>query len=363
MKKTGTATLPLHAGKAPTWLFKRMVTLGREILLILRIEYNSEEILRKLSDPFWFQALGCVMGFDWHSSGITTTVCGALKEALKDIGSEVDMYVAGGKGKIAISTPLELKIFGEKTGIDADSLIYASKISAKVDNTALQDGYSLYHHSIFFTRTGKWCVIQQGMNPIGKYARRYHWLGENIGSYVCEPHSAICTVKRKNQVLNLIARESKPVRASCVELTKEHPNKILKETKKILTLSMPSRHYIKEEDINWTKLKNTLIKLHESPPDDFESLLGTRGVGEKTLRALTLISEIIYGSTPSFRDPARFSFAHGGKDGHPYPLNTDLYDRSINILREAVTKAKIGYSDKLKVLRRLSQFENVSTPS
>jgi len=356
MRRTGVAYLPLHGGKAPTWLFERMVKLAREVLYILCLEYNQKEILYRLSDPFWFQAFGCLLGFDWHSSGVTTTVCGAIKEALKDIGREIGLFAVGGKGKTALKTPQELIIVGEWTGLEVTPLIKTSRLSAKVDNIALQDGYQLYHHCLFFTTEGAWAVVQQGMNVASRYARRYHWLGEKVKSFVCEPHSAICSMKKEQNVLNLVARESEATRQGSVELLKEHPEKLLKEWEKINTLHLPSHHQIFIKDIDLKRLKQNLIVAKEASPKDFESLLGIRGIGAKTLRALSLIAEVIYGAKPSFKDPARYAFAHGGKDGHPYPVSKKLYDQSIEILKKAVNAAKIGYTEKLKALKRLANF-------
>lgn len=357
MRKTGIAYLPLHSGKAPAWLFERMVKLAREILYLLCLEYGQKEILRRLSDPYWFQAFGCVLGFDWHSSGVTTTVCGAIKEALKDIGKEIGLFVVGGKGKTALKTPEELFNIGNKLGIEVTPFIKASRLSAKVDNIALQDGYQLYHHSLFFTIYGDWSVIQQGMNINTGYARRYHWLGEKVKSFVCDPHAAICSMKKENFVLNLVAKESEETRKGSVELLKENPEKLVKEWQKITTLHLPAHHQILISDIDLKKLKQNLTKAINASPKDFESLLGIKGIGAKTLRALSLIAEVIYGAKPSFKDPARYAFAHGGKDGHPYPVNRRLYDQSIEILKEAVNSAKIGYTEKIKALKRLANFE------
>ncbi len=355
MRRTGVAHLPLHGGKAPAWLFRRMTKLAREVIYILCLEYGQNEVLRRLSDPFWFQAFGCVLGFDWHSSGVTTTVCGAVKEALKDIGREIGIFGVGGKGRVALNTPQELRLYGNSFGTDVSPLVYVSKMTAKVDNVALQDGYQLYHHCLFFTSQGSWCVVQQGMNPNKGYARRYHWLGERVKSLVCEPHNAICAVKKEKFVLNLVAKESEPVRQNCIQLVQEG-EVFIKEYQKITKLEMPKRHYLLASDINFKRLESNLVKIAEVCPNNFESLLGIKGVGAKTLRALSLIAEIIYGSRPSFRDPARFSFAHGGKDGHPYPVDRRLYDQSIEMLKEAVNAAKLGYSEKMKALKRLMRY-------
>jgi hypothetical protein len=241
-------------------------------------------------------------------------------------------------------------------GIDTSSLIYTSRLTAKVDNVALQDGYRLYHHSIFFTQEGRWSVIQQAMNTEARYARRYHWLGEKVKSLVCEPHNAICAEKKEPFVLNLIAKKSEATRKCSVVLSQEKPEKLYDQWQKIITLKLPARHYMLAKDINPKRLKNNLIKVYTDVPKDFESLLNIKGVGPKTIRALTLLSEVIYGAKASFKDPARYAFAHGGKDGHPYPIDKSLYDKSIMFLKEVVSASKIGYFEKVKALKRLHHF-------
>ncbi len=353
--KTGTADLPLHYGKAPRWLFDRMRDLAREIVSVIVYEYNTKELLRRLADPFWFQAFGCVLGFDWHSSGLTTTVCGALKEGIKGRENEIGLFVAGGKGAVSRKTPLEIEKFSNYLKINPKNLIYASKMSAKVDSSALQDGYQLYHHCFIFTKDGLWTVIQQGMNEKNHYARRYHWLSERVSDFVCEPHFAICC-DYQGKVLNLIARESDRARTSITQITNEKPDHILSEIKKIKSLKLPSRHFVSIEDIKKDNLRKILLKTYENQPQKFEHLLSLKGVGPKTIRALSLLSELIYNSPPSTRDPVRYSFTHGGKDGHPYPVDREDYDNSINFLKEALNLAKIGYYEKIKAFRRLSRL-------
>jgi hypothetical protein len=353
--KTGIAHLPLHGGKAPAWLFKRMTKLAAEISYILIKEHGTEEFLRRLSDPFWFQAFGCVLGFDWHSSGVTTTVCGALKEGLKESSRELGIFVCGGKGGTSRKTPGEIQWIGEQRLVNADpkKLIYASRMSAKVDSAAVQDNYALYHHSFIFDRQGKWAVIQQGMNEENRWARRYHWLGEELKDFVCEPHHAVCC-DHTQPILNMVAQESAGSRQQSAVLSQIDPAKIVSEWNKIQQLDMPSYHHVSLSDIRPENLKKILEKTYEHQPQSFESLLSVPGVGPKTVRALAMISELIYGQTSSIKDPVRFSFAHGGKDGHPYPVNRKGYDQSIAFLKEAVNQAKIGETDKLKALERLS---------
>jgi hypothetical protein len=353
--KTGIANLPLHYGKAPSWLFQRMKRLAREISLVIIDEFGPEEMLRKLSDPFWFQAFGCILGFDWHSSGLTTTVCGALKEGTRGIERDIGLFVAGGKGKFSRQTPHQIEEYGNALSLDPQPLVYASRMSAKVDSAAVQDGYQLYHHTFIFTSDGHWTVIQQGMNETNRYARRYHWLSDTVQDFVCEPHQAVCCDQR-GETLNLVAEESEESRKSSAIIACENPDRITSELRKIKELDLPRHHEVLINDINPERLKKILIKTHEKQPDNFEHLLGIEGVGPKTVRSLSLISELIYGAKPSFRDPARFSFAHGGKDGHPYPVDRKNYDLSIEILRKSIRSAKLGEREKIETLKRLSSF-------
>jgi len=355
MSKTGTATIPLHYGRAPSWLFERMRLLSREIVLAMACEFSGEYILRKFSDPYWFQAFGCVLGFDWHSSGLTTTVLGAVKEALRGLEHEVGIYIAGGKGGASRRTPEEIKRSGDNLSCSVDDLIYASRISAKVDNSAVQDGYTLYHHVFLFTPRGYWAVIQQGMNTESRMARRYHWLGENVRDFVVEPHSAICC-ERMSETLNMVSRKSKGSREISVEIARQYPEETVREIVSLQEMSLPERHAIMIEDINPERIHSILLKTYESQPQDFESLLGIKGVGPKTIRALSLISELIYGTPPDYTDPARYSFAHGGKDRTPFPVDRKTYDRSIEVMKRAVETARIGQREKLQAIKRLSVF-------
>jgi len=350
--KTGIANLPLHYGSAPRWLFEKMTVLAREISLVIVLEYGVGEYLKKLANPHWFQAFGCVLGFDWHSSGLTTTVCGALKEGLKPLQKDLGLFVCGGKGKASRKTPQELQELGQKFSFETKPFVYASKITAKVDNNALQDGYQLYHHTFFATKDGRWAVVQQGMSPNTGWARRYHWLSNNLSDFVNEPHSGIISQKR-GSTLNLVASESRINREISTKIARQKPEKITHTLKKIKESTLPARHQLLLSDINPQKLEKIFLKTYEKQPKNFEELLGMPGVGAKTIRALSLISEIIYGEPASTRDPARFSFAHGGKDGSPYPVEEKTYDQSIEFLKKAVNKAKIGYWEKLHILKRL----------
>lgn len=353
--KTGHANLPLHTGRAPFWLFERMKKLSREIVIFIIEEFGTKEVLKKLSDPFWFQSFGCILGFDWHSSGLTTTVCGALKEGIKSLPNDIGIYVAGGKGKVALKTPEEIKEYCDILGISADELIYASRMSAKVDNTAVQDGFQLYHHVIVFDKNQNWAVIQQGMNEKTGFARRYHWLSDKLRSFVEEPHAAVCSDWRGN-VLNLVALENKEVRSSIVHLSSEKPERVLKEFESLVELNLPKRHAILLKDIKKESLRKVLLTTYEKSTKDFEELLSIKGIGAKTLRALALLSELIYGVSLSYRDPAKYSFAHGGKDGYPYPVDKETYDSTIEFFEKALNSAKIDRTEKVKAFKRLSGF-------
>jgi len=371
MQRTGIARLPLHYGKAPKWLVVRMQKLAKEIVTIIVDEYGTGEFLKRLSDPFWFQALGCVLGYDWHSSGVTTVVTGVLKQAA--VPELHGIAICGGKGKASKKAPLEIENVCEKFGFPADkteNLRYASKMSAKVDNAAIQAGYQLYHHAFFVAKDGRWAVIQQGMCPQDRTARRYHWLSENIENFVNEPHSAIVGEAKRKIALNMTAKESEGCRKASVDIAKEPPRKIMRlimslrpayqkslqewlpknvETTwreyQIDVLSMPT-------NINWKALQ----EVYEFQPRNYEELLGFRGVGPATVRGLALIAELIYGEKPSWKDPVKYSFAYGGKDGVPHPVNRRAMDESIQILKQAIREAKLGDKEKIQSLQRLRQF-------
>ncbi len=353
--RSGYADLPLHGGKAPKWLFNRMKKLAREISLVIISQYGKDEFLRRISDPVWFQSLGCVLGFDWHSSGVTTTVTGAIAEGLKNEQRNLGLFFAGGKGRRGLNTPHDIEIWGEKGAISFEKVRKfqeTSRLVAKVDADALQDGFRIYHHFFVFTKEGKWAVIQQGMKGETGRARRYHWISDNVKSFVSNPHSGIVAVK-KESVLNLVDRDTPEIRAKITELSHEKPETVLKELKHI---EMPFHHPIFRTDFNEKRLMKILKKTNEVSVSDFQELLLVRGVGEKTLRALSLVAHIVFGSPLSFKDPALFSFAHGGKDGYPFPVDRETYDLSIYILKEAVRKAKIGEYEKLKALKKLATF-------
>jgi hypothetical protein len=354
--KRGSATLPLHGGKAPAWLMNRMKRLVREIIVIIVSDFGSTEVLRRLSDPFWFQSLGCLLGFDWHSSGVTTTTAAAIKEGIRGFEDELNLFAAGGKGGRSRNTPNEIREREEHLMVDPEHLVYLSRISAKVDNNAVMDGYQIYLHHFFFTRAGEWAVVQQGMNETHRMARRYHWLGESITDITVEPQAAICCDHREGIITNLTDGNAKEARKLTAALSGERPEKLVRELKHIKELRLPRHHEVTAKDINPNRLSKIFLSTYERKPKDFETLLTREGVGPKTLRALALIAEVIYGTPASFSDPARFSFAHGGKDGHPYPVDRENYDTSIDTLRRAAQAARVGRSEKRDALKRLDQF-------
>lgn len=358
MKRSGVSNLPLHGGRCPKWLFPKMKKLGKEISTAIIEEYGEEELIRRLSDPYWFQALGNTLGFDWHSSGLTTTVTGALKEGLRD---NEYISVAGGKGKTSLKTPEEI----EKSGfpINKQKLIKSSRMSAKVDSNCLQDSFNLYHHTIFYTREGKWAVIQQGMTPEDRYARRYHWISESIDSYIEEPHEAVAS-DQKRKTLDLTHIKSRETRKTSVDLVNDDPTHLRKYftgqttlndfRKEIKSLELPKHHRIKTMNLSEKSLKS-LKKAYELQPRDYEELVSLKGVGKQSLRALALISELIHGTEPSWEDPAKYSFTVGGKDGTPFPVNRDTYDESISFLKESLNKLEDS-KEKKRALKKLSEF-------
>lgn len=348
--KSGHADLPLHYGKVPEWLAQRMSALGGAIVEAIIIEYGRDKLLQKLSDPFWFQSLGCVLGMDWHSSGITTSVMGALKHSVNRKSSELGIYICGGRGKYSRQTPSELLKIADKTGLDGNQLVYQSRLAAKVDNTAIQDGFQLYLHSFVLSKEGNWTVVQQGMNPNEHMARRYHWHSPSIQSFIEEPHTSIYG-KNQGHILNLTHRDAALTRSGILDLTKENPDRLLREVRNLV---MPDHHDVRAENVNLKRLGAVLAQAHSNPTPDMESLLLLEGVGPRTIQSLTLVSEIIHGTASRFSDPARFSFAHGGKDGHPFPVPVTIYDESISVLEKAVEKARIGERDKSDALKKLS---------
>lgn len=343
------ADLPLHYGKVPPWLAERMRLLGGAIVESIAQEYGKSAVLSKLSDPFWFQAFGAVLGMDWHSSGITTSVMGALKGAVNYRSNEWGIYIAGGKGKHSRETPAELLRFSNRTGLDGSELVRSSRLTAKVDNNAIQDGFQIYMHSFVVTTEGEWTVIQQGMDDSTGMARRYHWHSETVRSFVETPHSFIYG-KNQGEILNLTDKDAASAKSGILELVAEKPSIVIPEVQRLI---LPAHHELRAEDVNLKRLGSVLAVAHDKGLRDFESLLLLEGVGPRTVQSLALVSEIIHGTPSRFTDPGRFSFAHGGKDGHPFPVPTKVYDDTILQLQTAVEKAKIGYSDKSQAIKNL----------
>ena len=352
MKRSGSADLPLHYGQVPPWLAQRMAKLGLAITESILMEYGKAEVIRRLSNPFWFQSLGAVMGMDWHSSGITTSVMGALKKAINPLSKELGIYICGGKGKFSRETPNELLRIADQIGLNGTELVRASKLSAKVDNTAIQDGFQLYLHSFILSNDGDWAVVQQGMSNESSTARRYHWHSENLKSFVDEPHTGICGINQ-GQILNLTSSHANITRQTMMEITEESPVKMISEIQRLV---MPKHHDLKSKDVDLKRLGSILWLAQDKQPADFEELLLLEGMGPRTLQSLALVSEIIYGTPSRFSDPARYSFAHGGKDGHPFPVPVNVYDETISVLQNAVEKAKIGNTDKQQAIKSLHQI-------
>ena len=352
MKRSGSADLPLHNGFVPQWLYERMATLGFAITEAIIIEYGKKEFLGRISDPFWFQSFGAVMGMDWHSSGITTSVMGALKRAINPHSKELGIYICGGKGKFSKDATKELLLVGDQTGLNGHDLVRLSKLSAKVDNTAVQDGFQLYIHNFIVSNEGDWSVVQQGMREGDAMARRYHWHSQHVKSFVEEPHTGICG-QNMGSILNLTAAEANTTRKGILDITSEKPEKMMQE---IQQLVMPSHHNVQSKDVDLKRLGTVLWLAHDTQPKDFEDLLLLEGVGPRTVQSLTLVSEVIHGTPSRFKDPARFSFAHGGKDGHPFPVPTKTYDEVIETLQKAIGKAKIGQTDKAQDLKKLHEI-------
>jgi len=368
--KTGTASLPLHTGSAPPWLFRRMVKLADEVVEAITYEQGPDEFLRRIADPNWFQAFACVLGFDWHSSGTTTVTTGALKMALSP--ERHGIAVAGGKGRTSGKAPQDISRLGDALSLSdrkVDELLRASRMSAKVDNALVQDGYQIYHHTFFFTENGDWAVVQQGMNE--SLARRYHWLSDKVESLVEEPHSAICAQRQERSVLDLTAAESRENRKATLDLVKDGPSHLRSAQRSLFDfgssgscpvpeLSMPRRHELLPRlDIDDAGRK-ALQMAYELQIESYEDLVALKGMGPSRIRALALISELIYGASPSWRDPAKFSFAHGGKDGTPFPVDRETYDHSVRTLKEALLGAKLDKREKYEALKRLGR--HISSP-
>jgi uncharacterized protein len=365
-RRSGSADLPLHGGRVPAWLGERMTRLGTVMAEAIVHHYGRDALLARLAHPFWFQSFGAVMGMDWHSSGITTSVIGALKRGLNPRAAELGLRVCGGRGKHSRRTPAELLAAGEQAGFDGVGLARASRLVAKVDSAAVQDGFDLYLHGFFVADDGKWAVVQQGMNGDSRTARRYHWLSEGLTSFVDAPHTAI-EGRRQGEIINLADRRAATSRSAQLSLLAElGPDKLVREVAALRPpaetpqpvlphLSLPAHHDVRPEDVILRRLHGTLAAAAEAGPKDFPELLLTPGVGARTVHSLAMVAEVIHGAPCRFADPARFSLAHGGKDRHPYPVPTKVYDRTIEVLKSAVAKAKLSQEEKLGAIRRLDE--------
>jgi hypothetical protein len=373
--RTGSANLPLHGGRVPAWLATRMAALGRAIAEAIVHHYGRRELLHRLADPFWFQSFGAVMGMDWHSSGITTSVIGALKRGLAPLQDELGVFVCGGRGAHSRRTPAELAAIAERTGLEAAPLIRTSRLVAKVDSALVQDGYELYLHGFFATLDGDWCVVQQGMNAEQREARRYHWGSDRVAGYFDSPHTAI-EGRNLGAIINLADHDAAQSRSAGLELVRQGPEPVLDVLQRFgnarphtlelfgapqlpspMTgprhLQMPARHDVRAPDIDLKRLHATLAAAAERGPKDFAELLLLPGIGARTVASVAFVAEVLHGAPYRFRDPARFSLAHGGKDGHPFPVPLKVYDETIGVLKRAIANARLGRSDALEAIRRL----------
>jgi uncharacterized protein len=352
MKRSGSADLPLHGGHVPRWLAERMTALGAAIAECVVVEYGANEFLSRLSDPFWFQAFGAVMGMDWHSSGITTSIMGALKRGLNPRFGDLGLMVCGGRGKHSKQTPDELRAFGMRTGLDGALLARTSRLTARVDNNAVADGFQLYLHSFVITRQGEWAVVQQGMREESGTARRYHWRSLAVRDFCSDPHAAIVGMPQ-GVIMNLVDRRAEGTRGVLLEIAKEPVERSLNEARRLV---MPAHHDVRAKDVDLKRLGAVLAVAHEQELRDFASLLLVEGLGPRTLQSLALIAEVVHGAPSRFSDPARFSFAHGGKDGHPFPVPLKTYDESLGVLRRALNAARLGEMEKLDGFKRLDRL-------
>jgi uncharacterized protein len=375
--RTGSANLPLHGGHVPAWLASRMAALARVIAEAIVHHYGRQELLRRLADPFWFQSLGAVMGMDWHSSGITTSVIGAMKRGLAPIQCELGVFVCGGRGAHSRRTPAELGAIGDRTGLDATPLIRTSRLIAKIDSALVQDGYDLYLHGFFATAEGDWCVVQQGMNTEQREARRYHWGSDKVAGFLDSPHTAI-EGRNMGSILNLADRKAAANRAAGLDLVRHGPRPVISVLQDMVTrssgtldmfadaalpaqgplgphLQMPAHHGVSAADVDLKRLHATLAAAAEQGPRDFTELLLLPGIGARTVASVAFVAEVLHGAPCRFRDPARFSLAHGGKDGHPFPVPLKVYDETIAVLKRAVGNARLGRREELDAIRRLDE--------
>jgi hypothetical protein len=349
VNRSGIADLPLHGGRVPSWLADRMVTLGTAISESVIAQYGRSALLSRLSDPFWFQALGSVMGMDWHSSGITTSVMGALKRGLNPRAAELGIHICGGRGRHSRNTPAELRDVADATSLDGQSLVRASRLIARIDNNAVEDGFQIYLHSFVVTRDGEWAVVQQGMNEATRLARRYHWHSAQVRDFTADPHTAIVG-ESQGTIRNLVDRRAAPAQDALLAIAREDPAKTLADVRR---LEMPAHHDVRRADVNAKRLGAVLALAHERDLRDFASFLLLEQLGPRTLQSLALIAEVIHGAPVRFADPARFAFAHGGKDGHPFPVPLAVYDESLGVLQRALAAARVNHTDRLHGMKRL----------
>ncbi|MGI8741938.1 MAG: DUF763 domain-containing protein [Bryobacteraceae bacterium] len=352
MRRSGFADLPLHGGRVPAWLAERMVKLGTAIVENVIHHYGVSELLTRLSDPFWFQALGSVMGMDWHSSGITTSVMGALKRGLNPRAHELGIYVCGGRGRHSRKTPDELRAIADRSNLNADELVRTSRLTAKIDNNAIADGFQLYLHSFILSASGEWAVVQQGMNGVSGLARRYHWHSATVRDFTCEPHTAIVG-EHEGTIMNLVDAHAKPAQDAMLTIAQQHPETTLQEMRR---LTLPRHHDVRAHDVDLKRLGAVLAVAYERELHDFASLLLLEKLGPRTLQSLALVAEVVHGAPSRFSDPARFSFAHGGKDRHPFPVPLKTYDESIHVLQRSLDSAELGDTEKIDGFKRLDRF-------
>jgi hypothetical protein len=352
VKRSGTADLPLHGGRVPPWLAERMTKLGTAIVESVLHHYGHSELLSRLSDPFWFQALGCVMGMDWHSSGITTSVLGALKRGLNPRADELGLYVCGGRGRHSRNTPAELRARADHRSLDGDALVRTSRLTARIDNNAIADGFQIYLHGFIVADSGEWAVVQQGLNDASGLARRYHWHSAAVRDFTSEPHTAIVG-EPQGEILNLVDAAARPAQNAMLAIVREHPDAALAEARRLV---LPRHHDVHARDVDLERLGAVLAVAYERELRDFASLLLVEKLGPRTLQSLALVAEVVHGAPVRFSDPARFSFAHGGKDGHPFPVPVKTYDESIGVLRRALDRARMGDTEKLDGFARLDRF-------
>jgi uncharacterized protein len=352
MKRSGHADLPLHGGRVPAWLAERMTTLGTAIAESILLQYGATELLTRLSDPFWFQALGSVMGMDWHSSGITTSVLGALKRGLGPRAGELGIYICGGRGRHSRRTPDELRQVAGVRGLDGESLVRTSRLTARIDNNAIADGFQIYLHTFIVSAAGEWAVVQQGMNEASGLARRYHWHSADVRDFTCDPHTAVVG-EHQGDIMNLVDRQASPAQTALLAIAREHPDVTLREARHLV---VPRHHDVRAENVDLKRLGAVLAVAYERDLHDFASLLLLENLGPRTLQSLALIAEVVHGAPTRFSDPARFSFALGGKDRHPFPVPLKTYDESIDVLRRSLDAAKLGVPEKLEGFKRLDRF-------